>query len=179
MPIIRRGKNCMTGSFFVDTDLFVCCRDARDPNKQARARRWLEFLWTERLGRTSMQVLNEYYRVLTRKLKPALAPDQARASAGNLFAWNPRGVDQQLIERAWAMEDRHRLSSWDSLIVAAAQLQTCSVLLSEHLQDGCVYDTVTVLNPFKIGLDEARAICTAAPTSMVRRRGRGRPKKVA
>ncbi len=169
----------MTGPFFVDTNVFVYSRDAGDPDKQTCARRWLEHLWSEQLGRTSVQVLNEYYGVLTRKLKPVLPAEEARTTAGNLFAWNPRIIDRELIERAWSVEGRYGLSWWDSLIVAAAQLQACSVLLTEDLQDGCVYGSVTALNPFKTAVAEARASYTAAPVAVPRRRGRGRPKKVA
>lgn len=166
----------MIGPFFVDTDVLVRSLDAREPDKQARVRGWLEYLWLERLGRTSTQVLGEYYGILTRKLRPSLPLEQARAAVGNLFAWNPRAIDRELIERAWTVETHYRLSPPDSLIVAAAQLETCPVLLSEGLQHGCVYGTVTVLNPVTTEVTEVRD--TGPPAAApYRRRGRGRPRK--
>jgi predicted nucleic acid-binding protein len=36
------------------------------------------------------------------------------------------------------VQQRYRLSWWDSLIVAAAQLQACSLLLSEDTANGAV-----------------------------------------
>jgi predicted nucleic acid-binding protein len=139
----------MTGTLFVDTNVFIYSRDAREPHKRARARQWLEYLWREQLGRTSGQVLNEYYNAMTRQMRPPVPPATAWDSVDALFAWNPQVVDQTLLRRGRAVEERHKLSWWDSLVVAAAEAQACAVLLSEDLQDGCSYGTVIVLNPFK------------------------------
>jgi predicted nucleic acid-binding protein len=169
----------MTGTLFVDTNVFVYSRDAREAEKRARARHWLEYLWREQLGRTGVQVLNEYYHAMTRKMKPAVPPERAWDSVSALLVWNPQAVDRALLERGRTVEERYRLSWWDSLVVAAAQLQACSVLLTEDLQDGCTYGTVTVLNPFKTGVAEARATYQAAPVAVRRYRSRGRPKRAA
>ena len=40
----------MTAPVFVDTNVLVYSRDARDAEKQRRAREWLEFLWEARRG---------------------------------------------------------------------------------------------------------------------------------
>jgi predicted nucleic acid-binding protein len=169
----------MTGTLFVDTDVFVYSRDAQQPDKAARARQWLEHLWREQMGRTSVQVLSEYYYTLTRKIRPALTAEKAWDSVAALFVWNPQPVDLLLLERGRAVEDRFKLSWWDSLVVAAAQLQACAALLTEDLQDGCTYGTVTVLNPFKTGIAEARAIYESSPVAVRRYRSRGRPKRTA
>ncbi len=169
----------MTGTLFVDTNVFVYSRDAREPHKRSLARAWLEYLWREQLGRTSVQVLTEYYNVMTRKMRPAVAPETAWDSVDALFAWNPQVVDQTLLERGRAVEARYKLSWWDSLVVAAAESQACAVLLSEDLQDGGTYGTVTVLNPFKTGIAEARARYEATPAAARRYRPRGRPKRTA
>jgi predicted nucleic acid-binding protein len=169
----------MTGTLFVDTNVFVYSRDAREPQKMARARQWLEYLWREQLGRTSVQVLTEYYTTLTRKMKPAVPAHEAWDCVDALFVWNPQAVDRALLERGRAVEERHKLSWWDSLVVAAAQLQACSVLLTEDLQDGCKYGTVTALNPFNTGIADARASYESAPVAVRRYRPRGRPKRAA
>lgn len=169
----------MTGTLFVDTNVFVYSRDAREPDRMARARQWLEYLWREQLGRTSVQVLTEYYSTLTRKMRPAVAAEQAWDSVAALFVWNPQPVDRSLLERGRAVEERYRLSWWDSLVVAAAQLQACAVLLTEDLQNGGTYGTVTVLDPFKTGIAEARASYQSVPVAVRRYRPRGRPKRAA
>jgi predicted nucleic acid-binding protein len=166
MAVALTETICMTGTLFVDSNVFVYSRDSREPEKMVRARQWLEYLWREQLGRTSVQVLTEYYNAMTRKTKPAVTALMAWDSVSPLFVWNPLPVDRPLLERGRAVEERFELSWWDSRVVAAAQLQACAVLLTEDLQHGCTYGTVTVLNPFKAGVAEARA------TLRVRTRGR-------
>ncbi len=46
------------------------------------------------------------------------------------------------------MQERHAISWWDALIVAAAQARQCSILLTEDLQSGQVFDSVRVVDPF-------------------------------
>lgn len=60
----------MTAPVFVDTNIFVYAHQADERTKQPLALRWLEELWREQLGRTSVQVLNEYYVTVTRKIRP-------------------------------------------------------------------------------------------------------------
>jgi predicted nucleic acid-binding protein len=67
----------MTAPVFVDTNVLLYARDAGETGKQPRAAAWLDHLWREQLGRTSFQVLSDYYVNVTRKLSPGLAPDEA------------------------------------------------------------------------------------------------------
>ena len=62
----------MSAPVFVDTNVLVYARDASEPGKQPRAAAWLAHLWREQTGRTSVQVLSEYYATVTRKLRPGL-----------------------------------------------------------------------------------------------------------
>ena len=135
-------------SVFVDTNVLVYARDLSVPPKQQRAHEWISALWASRLGRTSVQVLNEYYVTVTRKLTPGLPARDARADVVDLRAWAPVPIGAGLLDSAFAAEDRFGLSYWDSLIVAAAQAADCDYLLTEDLQDGQRLDSVTVLNPF-------------------------------
>ena len=161
---------------FVDTNVLVYARDAREPAKRARAVAWLELLWREQLGRTSMQVLSEYYVTLTRKLEPRVAPAEAWDDVSALFTWRPQAIDERVMQRGQEIELRYRLGWWDCLVVAAAQVQGCALLLSEDLQDGGVYGGVTVASPFTMGVSEPAA--TYAAVSAARRHPqRGRPKR--
>lgn len=49
---------------------------------------------------------------------------------------------------AWQVQDRFGFSFWDSLIVAAAKLASCEILLSEDLQAGQDLAGLRVVNPF-------------------------------
>jgi predicted nucleic acid-binding protein len=167
----------MTGPCFVDANVFVYARDARDAVKQARAAAWLEHLWFDRSGRTSTQVLAEYYAVVTRKLAARVAPDEAWDDVKTLFAWAPHPVDAVLLQRAHEVERRWRLSWWDSMVVAAAQLQDCALLLTEDLQDGAKFGGVTARSPFTLGVHDAATTYVSPPAATPRHRPRGRPPK--
>lgn len=167
----------MTGVVFVDTNVFVYARDSAQAHKQAVAARWLEQLWQEQSGRTSMQVLSELHVTLTRKLKPGMSPEDAWDDVEALLAWDPQPLDRELMLRARRLEARYRLSWWDSLIVAAAQLQDCETLLTEDLQDGMVFEQVTVRSPFRHRAEEARPAYPIESGVARRHRRPGRPKK--
>ena len=138
----------MSGTVFVDTNVLVYVRDRTDEDKQRRAAEWLAALWEARVGRLSVQVLQEYYAVMTRKLVPPRPHEEVREDVLALTAWRPTVVEPALLERAWDIEDRFRLSWWDALIVAAALTSRCRYLLSEDFQDGLVIDGLTIVNPF-------------------------------
>lgn len=148
MAASPRETSYMTGPIFVDTNVFVYRSDAADSEKQARADAWCAVLWRSRSGRVSVQVLLELYATLTRKVKVGMEPSEAREIVGEISVWRPIPVDLSVIRRAWSLEQRYSLSWWDSLIIAAAQVTQCSVLLTEDLQHGQVFDGVRVVNPF-------------------------------
>ena len=166
----------MTAAVFVDTNVFVYAYDRRDPLKKATAETLVRELWVEQRGRTSMQVLAEYYVTVTRKLKPAASTDAAWEVIDALLAWEPQATDRRLLNQAREVERRYRLSWWDSMIVAAAQLQNCQLLMTEDLQHGLVCGNLTVRNPFvaSVADDVAHYAAEARPQS--RHRPRGRPR---
>lgn len=167
----------MTGPCFVDANVFVYAQDRRDARKHRRVEEWLDQLWRARLGRTSAQALSEFYAVATRKLK--ISPEVAWEEAARYFGWRPLPVDEALLRRARELEQRYRLSWWDAMIVAAAQLQDCVLLLTEDLQDGMALGGVTVRSPFTLAVGEPAARYDAAPMIASRHRPRGRPKRAA
>jgi predicted nucleic acid-binding protein len=139
----------MSAPVFVDTNVLVYARDATEREKQPVAARWLEGLWQARLGRLSIQVLQEYYVAVTTKLKPGLDAERAREDVRALFSWRPVVTSPDLVETAWMVQTRFGFAFWDALVVAAAQRAGCAHLLTEDLQDGQVLDGVTVVNPFQ------------------------------
>lgn len=167
----------MTAPVFVDTNVFVYALQASEPIKQPLAMQWLQRLWQEQLGRTSVQVLSECYVVFTRKIRPAMAPAEAWDELHDLLAWKPRATDVELLLRARDIEQRHRLSWWDSLVVAAAQLQNCALLLTEDLQDRAVYGGVTVRNPFLLGASEDLTGYHVPGVATASHPRRGRPRR--
>ncbi len=138
----------MSDRVFVDTNVLVYARDANFPDKQARAEEWLRSLYVSRRGRLSVQVLQEYYTTVTRKLRPGLSRSEARDDVRDLCSWEPLAMTSELLSSAWQVEEDHGLSWWDSLIVAAALHLGCDTLLTEDLAHGHNYGGVVAINPF-------------------------------
>jgi predicted nucleic acid-binding protein len=124
----------MTALVFVDTNVFIYAVDLADPKKQHAAQCWLAELWTNRNGRISFQVLQEFYSKVCQK--STVAREDARAEVHALLTWDPGQVNAEILDLAWTVQDRYQLSFWDALIVAAAKAASCRYLLTEDLHDG-------------------------------------------
>lgn len=135
---------------FVDTNVFVYRFDESDPEKSARCEAWLRELWRGGEGRLSIQVLQELYVTLTRKVSRPMPPADARLVVGALFSWDPVVLDRAALDGAWALEDRYSVSWWDALIVSAAQISGCAFLLTEDLNHDQVLDGVRIVDPFRV-----------------------------
>ena len=139
----------MSARCFVDTNVLVYARDASEGEKQRRAIGWMDALWRSRAGRTSFQVLSEYYVTVTAKLTPGMPAEDARRDVRALLAWQPLRVGEAVLEGAWSVQGRYRFSWWDSLVVASAQVLECSFLLTEDLQEGQDLGGIRVVDPFR------------------------------
>ena len=159
---------------FVDANILVYARDSEATQKQKTAMRCLQFLWQERTGRISVQVLSEYYVALTRKLKPGLDADDAWDDVQALMSWDPQPIDGELLKLARQIERRYITSWWDAMIVAASEIQSCTILLSEDFQHGMVFGQVRVHNPFLARVEDI-ASAYQVPVARARHRHRGRP----
>jgi predicted nucleic acid-binding protein len=122
----------MSAKVFFDTNILVYARDDRDPRKQRIASRLLTQHGTSRTGIISYQVVQELLNVLLVKASHKISPIDA----------------QELLETVLRLQERYRLSWYDSLIVAAAQQAGCKLLYSEDLQHGQQFGPVTIHNPF-------------------------------
>jgi predicted nucleic acid-binding protein len=140
----------MAAEIFADTNVLVYGRDTAEPDKHRRTSAWMDHLWTTRRGRISYQVLQEFYVTVTERLDPGLDKAAARRDVLSLVSWRPVPIDGGVLEAAWAVQGRYRVSWWDALIVAAAQVAGCAYLLTEDLQDDQGFGAVRVVNPFRV-----------------------------
>jgi predicted nucleic acid-binding protein len=139
----------MTDLVFADTNILIYEQDAAYAAKQSRAHSWIEDLWRSERGRTSFQVLQEFYATATQRLKPGLTRAEARETVQRFLQWRPVMTDARVLAGAFVVQDRFAISFWDALIVSAAQAAGCSRLLTEDLQDGQDFDGLVVVNPFR------------------------------
>ncbi len=145
----------MTNAVFVDTNVHFYAFDDAEPPKRAAAQAWRNSLWSTGRGRTSFQVLQEFYYQASKQF-PA-AESQIRAEVNALLTWDPVEMNGGLLRTAWDIQDRYRMSFWDALIVAAARAASCRYLLSEDFQGGQNLDGVEVVNPFQRDFDSLDA----------------------
>ena len=133
---------------FVDTNILVYAHDASESLKQPVAAAVVEELWRTGTGVVSAQVLQEFYVVATRRFDPPMSRSEAREIVEAYGSWDPVTTDVLLILSASALEQRHRLSFWDALIVEAALRAGATRIATEDLQAGRRYETVEIINPF-------------------------------
>src|SRR6266567_1786857 len=144
--------NAAADRVFVDTNVLLYSVDESEAKKHARAREWLDTLWSTDSGRVSWQVLNEFYANSVGKLKSPAA--RARENVEAFAMWQPVGFGLGLLHRAWHWTDKNGLPYWDSLIVASAESTNCKYLLSEDFQAGQKFGDLTVIHPFASSPDE-------------------------
>ena len=106
-------------------------------------------------GTVSVQVLNEFASVATRKL--AMSIPEIREILSTIRAvCVVRSLDIETHELGLEMAERYGFSIYDGLIVAAAVRAGSAILYTEDLQQGQVIDQVTIQNPFAQLLSRSR-----------------------
>lgn len=99
-------------------------------------------------GHLSVQVLNEFASVATRKLgmahaevRDVLAPIRAICQI--------HALTEATHDLGMQLAQRYRLSIYDAMIAAAALIAGCTTLFSEDMQHGLVIErTLRIENPF-------------------------------
>jgi predicted nucleic acid-binding protein len=99
-------------------------------------------------GTISVQVLNEFVAVASRKLRMSwIEIREVLAQIRAVCAVEPMTIETH--ERALRIAERYGISIYDALIVSAALLANCRTLHSEDMQDGHVIERqLTIRNPF-------------------------------
>jgi predicted nucleic acid-binding protein len=137
----------MSDKTFVDTNVLIYAYDADAKQKHEVANEILRELWSERTGVLSMQVLQEFYVNVTRKIASPLSKDAARLVVGNYAMWSTETTSAE-ISAAFRIEDEARIGFWDALIVAAAAKSGARRILSEDLNAGQKIAGILIENPF-------------------------------
>ena len=130
------------GEDFFDTNVVLYLLSA-DTDKADRAEELLAIG-----GTISVQVLNEFVAVASRKLHMSWSEiREVLAQVRAVCAVEPMTIETH--ERALRIAERYGISTYDSLIVSAALLANCKTLHSEDMQNGQVIERqLTVRNPF-------------------------------
>ena len=98
-------------------------------------------------GFLSVQVLNEFASVATRQFGMRLSETvEALDVIRKLCTVVP--LDEPTHDLGMQIAQRHRLSVYDAMIVAAARLAGCRIIVSEDMQDGLHLEGMRIRNPF-------------------------------
>ncbi|MHC1724452.1 MAG: PIN domain-containing protein [Syntrophobacteraceae bacterium] len=139
----------MRGKVFVDTNILLYAHDLDAGVRHEKAADCLEKLWHEETGVLSIQVLQEFYVNVTRKIAQPLSAFEARSIIENYLVWQVELNAPETILLASVIEERHRLSFWDSLIIAAARNAGAVKILTEDLTHGQIMmEGILLENPF-------------------------------
>ena len=98
-------------------------------------------------GVVSVQVLNEFASVASRKLAMTIAEiREILSTIRAVCAVMP--LDIETHDLGLDIAERHRFSIYDALIVAAAVRAGCAILYTEDLQQGQIIEKLQIRNPF-------------------------------
>ncbi|MEN8164922.1 MAG: PIN domain-containing protein [Acidobacteriota bacterium] len=138
----------MSGEF-VDTNVLIYAYDPTNAVKHALAQSLLERLWADRAGRISVQVMQEFFNISTKKIPSPLLPDQSLAILRQLANWPVYSPGPEDVFAAVELTKRASVSFWDAMILVAAHGSGSKTLWTEDLNDGESVLEVEVHNPFR------------------------------
>jgi predicted nucleic acid-binding protein len=137
----------MNARSFFDTNILVYADDKRAPAKQSRAIDLVAEHRRDGTGVISLQVLQEYFVTVTRKLN--VNSPLARRKVEILSEFDVVVPEVADILAAIDLHRLHAFSFRDALVLRSAQQAGCRVLLSEDFQEGPEIDGIQVVNPFR------------------------------
>lgn len=140
----------MKGKVFFDTNILVYSIDSSSELSRKRdiARGLIREHIANEAGVISIQVLQEFYQVATRKIETPLSTEDALQFMQYMSIMDIVTSDFDMVIASVHLHKRYSLSFWDALILQAAKSAGCSQVLSEDLQNGFRLDGLVVKNPF-------------------------------
>lgn len=137
----------MSARTFVDTNVLIYAHDVDAAAKHQIAKAVLRELWSERTGVLSLQVLQEFYVNVTRKIATPLSKTSARLIVNSYAMWCTETTPAEM-SSAFRIEDESRIGFWDALIVSSAARSGAARILSEDFSSGQRISGILIENPF-------------------------------
>jgi len=137
----------MSARSFFDTNILVYTDDKASPAKQRIA---LDLVAQHRragTGVVSLQVLQEYFVTITRKLH--VDAKIARRKVELLAEFDVVAPEVADILAAIDLHRLHQINFWDALVLRSAKEAGCGVLLSEDMQAAREIEGVRIVDLFR------------------------------
>ena len=133
---------------FVDTNVLVYAEDRDAGSKHTIARELVTDLWHSGEGVLSIQVLQEFFVNVTRKVSRPLALEDAFAIVEQYLTWRVVENTGDLLLGGIRLASTLKISFWDALMVQAARVANCDRLWTEDLNHGQRIGDLVIVNPF-------------------------------
>ncbi|CAN5772279.1 PIN domain-containing protein [soil metagenome] len=133
---------------FVDSNVLVYAHDMDAGDKHEVARALIKDLWESGRGGLSIQVLQEFFVRVTRRIPNPLDSYEAAEAVEDFAQWTVHAPVPGDVLNAIAIHRRHGISFWDAMILNSASKLGCQIVYSEDLNVGQQYGSVRVVNPF-------------------------------
>lgn len=133
---------------FIDTNLWVYLYSQSPQEKHQVIKDLVDSHFDEVI--TSTQVVGELYNVFVRK---GFMTKQAAKEIvlETMMTFPMITIDTSIIFKALEINERYDYSYWDSLVLATALLNNCTILFSEDMQgDQVLENKTTIINPFTL-----------------------------
>jgi len=140
----------MSDRFFLDTNIFIYSFDQSAPLKSQKSAQLIREALTTQKGVISFQVVQEFFNTCLKKAIKPITPDGMVEYLNSVL--RPLLAVHSSIElyrEGIDIQRRHKLSWYDSLIVAAAIEAGCSVLYTEDMHHGAKIGGVRIEIPFR------------------------------
>jgi predicted nucleic acid-binding protein len=133
---------------FVDANVLVYAFDTTAGKKKVKAEELLQRLWATGSGCLSVQVLQEFFVIVTAKVAHPLSVDEANERVREFAAWKIFAPTADDVLAAIALHKQSKVNFWDAMIVQAAAESGSEVLWTEDLNDGQLIRGVRIRDPF-------------------------------
>jgi predicted nucleic acid-binding protein len=132
----------MPAKAFFDSSVLIYALSRTDP------RSLVTFELLDRGGIISVQVLNEFANVASKKLRLDWQRIEEILDEIREYLEPPMALTLPIHELGLAIARRYKYTIYDSLLIAAALEAGCKTLYSEDMQDGQTIGSLTIRNPF-------------------------------
>ena len=136
-----------TEKVFVDSNVFIYAYTSDDKQKHSIARNLLRENVLDNEIILSVQVLNEFYSVMTRYKRPH---NEIKLCINEIIEQvKVMPLELETVKLGFFIKEKYLFSWWDSLVLSSALENDCKIIYSEDMQHNQLIEgTLQIVNPF-------------------------------